>query len=76
MSNEKYRSRAHMVMLYPDNQSHVEAMDKIAKSYDYAACLHNRDVWTEEDEKRDPRHKAGTYKKDHWHIVLRFKQAA
>ena len=39
MSKEKYRSRVHMLMIYPDNQSHVAAMDKIAKSYDYAACL-------------------------------------
>lgn len=75
MSKEKYRSRVHMLLLYPTDQSHVEAMDKISKSYDYAAVLHNRDMWSAEDEKKNPDHKEGTYKKDHWHVLLRFKQA-
>ena len=64
MSKEKYRSRVHMLLLYPDNTSHVEAMEKIMASYDYACVLHNQD-------KTDD----GEYKKEHWHVVLRFNQA-
>lgn len=64
MSKEKYRSRVHMLLLYPDNQSHVDAMEKIKQSYDYAAILHDKDV--DED---------GVIKKSHWHVVLRFQQA-
>lgn len=75
MSKENYRSRVHMLLLYPENESHFEAMQRISQSYDYAACLHDRDVWTEEDEKRDARHKAGTFKKEHWHVVVRCQQA-
>lgn len=75
MSKEKYRGRVHMLLLYPDNPEHKAAMEKIAQSYDYAAILHDRDKWTEEDEKKNPEHKAGVNKKAHWHVVLRFNQA-
>lgn len=59
--NEKYRNRTHLLELYPDNESHVKALEKIKQSYDYAYILHDKDV------KED-----GTLKKPHWHIVLRF----
>lgn len=72
---EKYRGRVHVLLLYPDDVTHVEAMDKISQSYDYAACLHDRDYWTEEDEKKDPTHKAGELKKPHYHFVLRTPNA-
>lgn len=72
---EKYRSRTHMILLYPENEEHTVALQKIAKSYDYAGILHNQDKWTEEDEKKNPEHKAGSIKKPHYHIVVRFKQA-
>ena len=75
MAKEKYRGRIHMLMLYPDNEQHCQAMEKIAQSYDFACVKHDRDVWTEEDEKKDPKHKAGELKKAHWHVVLRFQQA-
>lgn len=75
MSKEKYRSRVHMLLLYPDDPTHMEAMEKIEKSYDYAAILHNKDTWTADDEARNPEHKEGEYKKEHFHVVLRFKQA-
>lgn len=32
--------------------------------------LHDRDVWTERDEAKNPEHRAGTLKKPHWHVVL------
>lgn len=61
---EKYRARVHMLLLYPDCENHMQALEKIKQSYDYAMILHNRDV-TEE----------GELKKEHYHIVLRFNQA-
>lgn len=64
MSKEKYRSRVHMLLLYPDCEAHCQALEKIKQSYDFAMCLHNRDV-TED----------GELKKEHWHVVLRFNQA-
>lgn len=75
MAKDKYRSRVHMLLLYPDCESHVKAVEKIKQSYDYAMILHNRDYWTAEDEKSNPEHVSGLVKKEHWHIVLRFNQA-
>lgn len=75
MSKEKYRSRVHMLLLYPENEQHCKAVDKIRQSYDYAMVLHNRDYWTEEDFKKNPERVPGELKKEHWHIVLRFNQA-
>ena len=72
---EKYRARVHMLLLYPDNESHVEVLSKIMKSYDYAGITHDRDTWTAEDEKKDPKHKQGELKKEHIHIVLRTPNA-
>lgn len=37
-----------------------------------AYILHDKDVYTKEDEKDNPAHKAGTPKEEHIHIVLRF----
>lgn len=64
MLTQKYRSRVHALLLYPDDASHVEALKKIEQNYDYAYILHDCDV-TED----------GEVKKPHWHVVLRFKQA-
>lgn len=64
MSKEKYRSRVHMLLLYPDNEQHCKAIEKIKQSFDYALCLHNRDYTTD-----------GELKKEHYHVVLRFNQA-
>lgn len=38
-----------------------------------AYIKHNKDVYTEADEDKDPDHKAGTKKEDHWHIVIETK---
>lgn len=72
---EKYRARTHMLLLYPDNESHQKAFEKITKSYDYACIFHDRDKFTLEDEKKNPEHKQGTLKKLHIHVILRFSQA-
>lgn len=72
---EKYRGRVHLLLLYPDNPAHVEALEKISHSYDYAAILHDKDTWTEEEEKKNPDHKKGELKKEHFHVVLRTQNA-
>lgn len=72
---EKYRARVHMLLLYPDNESHVEVLSKITKSYDYAGITHDRDTWTADDEKKNPEHKQGALKKEHIHVVLRTPNA-
>ena len=68
MSKEKYRARVHALLLYPEDSTHCQAIEKITKSYDYAMILHDKDYYTEGEN-------AGEIKKAHWHIVLRFKQA-
>lgn len=62
--SEKYRSRIHMILLYPDVPEHMAALSIIEKSYDYAYILHDKD--TKED---------GENAKPHIHCLLRFKQA-
>lgn len=58
----KYRSRTHALLLYPDDLSHQNAIEKITQSYDYALVLHNRDVVPE----------SGELKKAHYHVIIRF----
>lgn len=73
--SDKYRARVHMLLLYPEDKTHMEALDRIKQSYDYAAIKHDRDYFTEEDEKKNPDHVAGTLKKEHIHVVLRTPNA-
>lgn len=61
----KERSRVHMVLLYPDDETHVKALETIKKEYDHAYILHDKDVEEE----------TGELKKPHWHVVLRFGEA-
>ena len=75
MSKEKYRSRVHMLLLYPDDKSHMNALDKIKHSYDHIGILHNKDYFTADDEKSNSAHVAGTLKKAHYHVVLRFNNS-
>lgn len=61
---DKFRAKNFNLVLYEEDESHKKAIEKIKKSYEYAMILHDRD--TAED---------GTVKKEHYHIVLRFKNA-
>ena len=36
--------------------------------------LHDKDAWTERDERKDPKHKAGTTKKEHYHGLAEYPQ--
>lgn len=65
----KFRDRKFVAVLYPDDDSHVEAIAKLQSGgYNFAAVLHDKDVY------EDGEH-AGELKKPHWHIVIRFKNA-
>lgn len=61
---EKYRDRTHCLLLYPDDESHVKALQIIEHSYDYAMILHDRDIADN-----------GESKKPHYHVLIRFKHA-
>lgn len=56
---EKFRDRKFMLLLYPDNKEHVNALELIKQSYDYAYILHDKD--TKEN---------GDINKPHWHVVI------
>ena len=62
---EKFRSRSFNLVLYPEDETHINAMNYISKNYDYAWILHDKDI----DEK------TGEIKKTHYHIVIRFNNA-
>lgn len=56
---EKFKDRKFCLLLYPDNADHMDALEKIKQSYDYACVLHDKDV--DED---------GVIKKAHYHVVI------
>lgn len=63
------RDRKYVMVLYPEDQTHADAMERIRNGgFDYAACLHDKDVHEDGDNK-------GELKKPHWHIVIRFVNA-
>lgn len=49
-----------------------EAVKKlcIEQAKNWAYAYHDKDVWSEEDEKENPKHEAGTPKTPHFHILL------
>lgn len=61
---EKFRSKGFNLVLYPEDEKHAFALEKIKQSYDYACILHDMDI----DEN-------GVIKKLHYHIVITFKNA-
>lgn len=72
---EKIRSRLWCVLLYPEDETHAAALELIRQSFNYVGILHDKDTWTDSDELENPEHKAGTLKKPHYHIILKFTQA-
>lgn len=70
---EKLRKRNWAMVLYPEDEKHVAAMQLLEQGgFKYAAILHDKDVWTEAD---GPDHTPGETKKPHWHVVVKFDQA-
>lgn len=65
----KYRDRKFCAVLYPEDASHYNAIEKLKSGgYNFAAILHDKDIYT------DGEHE-GEIKKLHWHVVIRFKNA-
>lgn len=57
---KKFRSAKMRLLLYPDDPTHVKALELIKENYDYAYILHEAEEET---------------KKPHWHVVVRFRNA-
>ncbi len=60
----KYRSRQMLLLLYPENRTHVEVLERVKSTYDCLYITHDKDV-TED----------GEVKKTHIHVFLSFKNA-
>lgn len=58
------RDRKFCVILYPDDSSHMEALEKIKECYDCAYILHDCDTLD-----------TGELKKPHYHVVFTFPNA-
>lgn len=72
-STKNFKSRTFCLLIYPsEDESHKSALEYIQSRFQYAGICHDKDVWSEDDEKKNPDHKAGTLKNPHWHLVLRF----
>lgn len=57
-------NRNFFILLYPDNEEHVKALEQIKTLYDmYAYILHDKDTYSDTDD----------IKKEHWHVVVKFK---
>ena len=71
---EKYRSRTFDLLLYEEDETHLNCLQKLATGYQFVALKHDKDVWSEDDEIPEGIN-VGDLKKAHWHVVLRFPQA-
>lgn len=60
-----YRSRRHCLLLYPDDETHMQALDYIKHNYEHLYILHDKDV------NKD----TGELKKAHYHVIIEFKSA-
>lgn len=69
---ENPRSRNWVMVLYPDDPTHIECITRLEQSgYNYAGILHNEDVYDKHDTDDDSL--IGSKKKPHYHIVLSLK---
>lgn len=69
---EKWRDRKFRLLLYPDDPTHAEAIERLKyDGYTYGAVLHDKDTWAEDDEDVKPE-LIGQLKKPHWHVVVKF----
>lgn len=71
----KFRNRNMLLLFYCEDSTHMEAYEKLTRTYDYVSILHDRDLYTEADEQKNPNNKAGTIKKPHIHAFVSFKNA-
>lgn len=71
------RSRDFLMMLYPEDPKHVSLLEYI-KEYEhiwqFVYILHDRDVWTDDDDEvKNGEHVVGEAKKPHWHVLIHRK---
>ena len=62
---ENTRSRLWNILLYPDDPTHVSALEVIKKSFNYVGILHDKDM----------KEKSDGLKKAHYHIIIKLSQA-
>lgn len=60
----KFRTRVFNLVLYGDDESHIQAIDYIKENYNYAMIKHDKDY----DDN-------GEIKKEHYHVVIKFTNA-
>lgn len=67
------RHRVWTGVFYPDSAS-KEWTDLLSELHVkvWVSPLHDKDTWTQVDEKRDKEHKAGTLKKPHHHFIVQY----
>lgn len=66
---DKFRSRLMILVLYPDNDEHKKALEKIKQNYKlFAYILHDKDVLIDDNGVEQK-------KKSHYHVILKFNQA-
>lgn len=62
--DNKFRNRKFCLLLYPEDETHMKAIEYIKTHYKYALIKHDKDV---ED--------TGEVKKEHFHVVVAFDNA-
>lgn len=70
---EGTRVRCWLLVFYPDSApaEWAELLSEVHLPV-WVSPLHDKDTWTEADEKKDPKHKAGTMKKPHYHLIAQY----
>lgn len=75
MAEKTNKARAFAFVIYPDSWQTWERDLSSLHMPIIVSPVHDRDVWTEEDEKENPEHKAGTLKKPHRHAIISWGNA-
>lgn len=68
------RHKVWTLIFYPDSAP-AEWRDLLAEKHlkVWVSPIHDRDEWTEADERKDKAHKAGTRKKSHYHLIVQYE---
>lgn len=72
------RSRNYTIVLYPEDETHVQALKIIKNQFSYAYILHNMDKWEKDkinENTGEIEYKKGDKKKEHWHVLITFPNA-
>lgn len=68
------RHKVWTLIFYPDSAP-AEWRDILSDLHMkvWVSPVHDRDEWTKNDEKKDPKHEAGTLKKPHYHLIAQYE---